>query len=1302
MNRLLERQLKRNGVDYAALPEAVRQFIDDVGRSYDHHDADRALTERSIELSSQELVEANRRLAKEAKNQSVILENLRSAIITLSAEQEPSTAAQAMIDSDPVALSDFLMQQFRRKKEAEDTVRIYEMAVRSTSDGIVISDPSQPDNPIIFCNPAFLQVTGYTAEEVMGKNCRFLQGTDRDQAGLQVIREAIVNKRGCHVRIRNYRKSGEMFWNDFRLSPIFDASHRLKFYIGVQTDVTADMVREQFHRTLSQQRKELMHVAEEVLAAQTEAQVVQVIVERLEHILPFDTAALYTMDNDAHMLRPLALMGPQWTAPNLDEWSIPFGTGIIGSIIAAGKGELVNNAHRDPRAVYPKGVDIIQEHLIVQPVRSGANVWGAFIINRMSEMTFTSDEYEVVQFLTSYASLALQNIHLLQQLSENERTQRTILHTISDGVVGIDDQGSIFFVNEGIEKIFGYDAPSLMGANIGSLVPDRLQEAHRNGFERYGKSGVRHLAQWHEIKLPGRHRDGHDIPLEISFGESSLNGKRIFTGIIRDITERKRAEEILRATSSRLTSLIQTIQAGVLVEDETRHISLINQNFCDLFSIPVPSEQLMGTDCSQAAEQSKMLFADPVAFIERIEQLLRERRVVTNDELTLADGRTFERDYIPIFVADEYKGHMWLYRDITVRKRNEVEVELLSRFPAENPNPVFRVDADFRTLYLNEPALTMLFNVGAEGSAMVPPEWRPIIESIMLKGKPGEFEIVGQHGTPVYLAHFSPVSSTGYTNIYVTDVTERKVAEWEATKAKRLAEESLRAKQDFLAKMSHELRTPMNAVLGLANLLLNTPLSQEQMTLLQGIKSSGANLLVIINDILDLAKIEAGKLTIDRSDVVLTDMLENILIGLRPMAQQKNITLDVRIDPAIPEVIKGDAVRLGQIVINLISNAIKFTHRGSVTLTCSVWTPEGGAPELRLAVTDTGIGIPEHKLQAIFDAFSQASQDIAVRYGGTGLGLTIVQQLVALMKGTIIVESSEGIGSTFTVTLPLEQSTVQRSAAVRSAHSTVRYEALNGTVLLVEDNPANQMVAVKTMALWNIDADVAPDGYAALEMLQQKRYDLVLMDIQMPGMDGFQTTKCIRKELPEPVRSIPIIAMTASVLYDPEARAIAGGMNGYISKPFELEDFYTKLSRFLSFGGAASGQTETQAGTKRYRHLDTGFLESIARDNPTFVRDMVMLFEQNTPKYLGAIREGAVTHDFNAVKRAAHTMKPTGAYIGIAALKPLATELERCAEGRDADGELMPTLQKLEMLCEEIFRDITEWKNDNPPNGSEP
>lgn len=1301
VNKLLERQLQRNGIVLSELPEHLQKMFESVSQSYDHHDTDRALIERSMDLSSHELTEANQKLRLETDRQKVVLEKLKSAILSLPGKEGEIFYSRQIEDDDLILVADFLAGQIRQRSEAEQKLRIYELAINSTSDGIILTDPHLPDNPIIFCNPAFLKITGYSMEEVLGKNGRFLHTHHRDQPGLQKVRDAITAGTFCHVLLKNVKKNGEAYWNDFRLSPVYDNDNDLKYFVGVQNDITLEVKKEEQLISSASQRKELMHIAEDILAAQTEAKVIEVIVNRLENIVRFDTAAIYIVDDENGILRPIAVVGPHWTSPNLEEWKIAKGTGTIGFIVDSKNGELINNSHRDPRTVYPKGAVIKQEHLIVQPLRSGDKVWGAFAVNRMSEQQFTEIEYEMVQFLTSYASLSLQNISLISKLTDSEQSLRNVLETISDGVVSIDHRGTILYANEGIEKIFGYDPLELNGADLEILMPEFYRPLHREGIQRYLETGKKHLNDWHSVNLPGRHKNGHEVPLEISFGESNKGGKQIFTGIIRDITERMKAEELLRATTTRLTMLIQTINAGVLVEDETRHISLINKTFCSMFGIPVAPDVLIGADCSQSAEQSKPMFLDPEGFILRIDSILKNRSIVTNEECLLADGRVFERDYIPIFVDEGYKGHLWLYRDITIRKTNEAEMEKLARFTNENPNPALRVTKEHQIIYMNSPGRRMLMEVGSQRNDIIPAGWQAIVDSTLANDKTTEFEIAAAEGTPVYLTHFVPVKQSGYVNVYGRDITERKVAEWDATRAKMIAEESMRAKQDFLAKMSHELRTPMNAVLGLTNLIMNTPLTEDQHSMMEGIKSSGRNLLVIINDILNLAKIEAGKLEIDSSDFIFREMIENIRVSMFPLAQQKGIDLLFAIDQNLPDVLKGDPVRLGQVIINLLSNAIKFTQQGGVQLHCRRIEPLDGTERMRIDVIDSGIGIPEEKLRSIFDAFSQASQDISVRYGGTGLGLTIVEQLTGLLKGEVTVTSEPGKGSIFSVTLPLIVSEKDKdSVKAASIRSKVTFNALNGSVLLVEDNATNQLVAVKTMEMWNIDVDVASDGYEALKKLNVSTYDLVLMDIQMPGIDGFETTRRIRTECPEPQRSTPIFAMTASVLYDPEARAMKGGMNGYISKPFELEDLYMKIAPYLGIGpipNTVKGPAEVTHDTvAEYRHLNTAMLERIAPNNPEFIREMLHLFEKNTPSYVDALKQALHVHDYVALKQAAHKLKPTGAYIGVESLKPMMAEIELLAEHQTDASLIAERIGELDVLCQEIYSDILHWKNITP------
>ncbi len=360
-------------------------------------------------------------------------------------------------------------------------------------------------------------------------------------------------------------------------------------------------------------------------------------------------------------------------------------------------------------------------------------------------------------------------------------------------------------------------------------------------------------------------------------------------------------------------------------------------------------------------------------------------------------------------------------------------------------------------------------------------------------------------------------------------------------------------RQQFLANMSHEIRTPMNAIVGLTNLLMKSPLNEQQEKYLAVIQKSGANLLVIINDILDLAKIESGKMELEAVPMPLISCIQNIhtILGLK--AQEKGIGINTIIAPEIPEYVLGDETRITQVIMNLAGNAIKFTEKGSVTIEVSVHEPSAHRPVLHFSVKDTGIGIPANKLDTIFESFGQASSDTTRKFGGTGLGLTISKQLVEMHGGELKVSSTPGVGSDFYFNIPYYICDKPAQKTETEAEKSVSMAGKR--ILLVEDNEFNQMVAVDTLLdiYPDITVDVAPSGQEALDMLSQQEYSFIFMDIQMPGMDGYQTTRSIR-QLEDPAkRNIRICAMTANVTREEIDECAAAGMNDFMIKPFTMD-----------------------------------------------------------------------------------------------------------------------------------------------------
>ncbi len=463
---------------------------------------------------------------------------------------------------------------------------------------------------------------------------------------------------------------------------------------------------------------------------------------------------------------------------------------------------------------------------------------------------------------------------------------------------------------------------------------------------------------------------------------------------------------------------------------------------------------------------------------------------------------------------------------------------------------------------------------------------------------------------------------------------ERKQAEEELIKAKKEAEESVKSKDQFLTNMSHEIRTPMNAILGFTQLLIQTKLSNKQEDFANSVKVAAENLLSIINDILDFSKIESGVIEIEPSPTNIRQILKNVFDLLKISASQKQLQFTYHIDENLPKWVMCDALRLNQILINLVGNAIKFTEKGTVEFSAELTEETPEHTHIRFKVKDTGIGIQTDKHSSIFERFNQVNNEINRKYEGTGLGLSISKNLIELMGGRLEMISEVNQGSEFSFVLKLSRS-IQDSSVEDKGEIVSRQIQGKLNILLVEDNLLNQKLAKNVLNNFGFEVTIADNGLIGLDVLKHQSFDLILMDLQMPELDGYQTTKIIRKDLR---LTLPIIAMTAHSIVGEKEKCIEAGMNDFISKPFNQRELLEKISKLAEHKNNDTNMKEETANTDN-TSINLSYLYELSNGNKQFESEMISLFIHQVPKEMLTLRRAFDEHEYGRIAEIAHKMK---------------------------------------------------------------
>ncbi len=491
----------------------------------------------------------------------------------------------------------------------------------------------------------------------------------------------------------------------------------------------------------------------------------------------------------------------------------------------------------------------------------------------------------------------------------------------------------------------------------------------------------------------------------------------------------------------------------------------------------------------------------------------------------------------------------------------------------------------------------------------------------------------------------------------------------ELARVKELVKESARAKERFQANMSHEMRTPMNAIVGFTDLLRKTELNEEQQQYADAIKVSAENLLIITNDILDFSKLTSGRIEFEQIPFRPVQVLSGLTEMMLPKATEKNINLRIVSDSGLPDYLIGDPSRLNQVLQHLTDNAIKFTEKGEVLIGVTLLQETADDMEIEFYVQDTGIGIPEDLQGYIFDSYNQVHNDASRKYGGTGLGLAIVKQLIELQGGRVFVSSKPGEGSRFSFRIFYKKHSAASENAGKMTADAANLESMKDlNILLVEDNVLNQLLARKVLNNWGWKVEVAENGLVAIQKLEEQEFDLILMDIQLPEMNGYEAARHIRNKMPYPKQQTPIIAMTAHAFSGEKEKCLKAGMDDYISKPFNQDMLRSKIVAVLSSKRKDGNSepmhypvksTDSNASPK---HIDLSYLKQLAEGDNEFVAEMIALFIEQTPSEIEKLEIYLLKKEWGALHTLSHKLRSSVSFAGIKELEEWLLAIEEYTE----------------------------------------
>lgn len=880
-----------------------------------------------------------------------------------------------------------------------------------------------------------------------------------------------------------------------------------------------------------------------------------------------------------------------------------------------------------------------------------------------------------------------------RELEQSEKRYRQIVEQAEDFIFRTDPKGYFTYANPVAYQKLGYTSKELIGSHFTEFVlPEYRDELMSLYIDRREN---REINTYQELPIVSKNADIIWVGQNVQFILEDDEIKEV-TGVARDISERKIAEDTLITTQLRFTSLITNLHSGVLVETEDRKVVLANRLFCKLLQIPMTPKELEGTDCNLSAIRSKHLFIKPNKFVLRVDELIKDKKVVVGEEIHMVNGKILERDYIPIWSKNKYMGHLWQYRDITekyhaeekLRKSEEkyrgiIENMELGLMEVDNNDVIVKAYNWFcdMTGYKEEEivgkvARDVFIKDEFKGELIRQNKNREKGETgvyeTQIKKKDGSLIWVLISGAPIIDDQGKVIGSIGIHY----DITNRKNMEDDLEQAKQVAEEAELAEKQFLARMSHEIRTPLNAIIGMSHLMEDTPLNEEQRDYVDSLKSSSDILQKLISDILDLSKITAGGFEINERTFDLAGTIQSLQKTFQLKVTGTPVEIVAEIDEGIKNMLIGDDLLLNQILLNLVGNAVKFTEEGEVKIKVQKLKSEIGKCKVQFTVSDTGIGISPDRIEAIFENFKQANNEIRFQFGGTGLGLPIAKELVELQGGKISVKSELGKGTDFVFSINYKDSKVLISEVAHKPNDILNLDVAK--VLVAEDNYMNRKYIDALFKKWNLKYEFAVNGRKAVEAAAKEKFDIILMDISMPEMNGYDSTIQIRNTA-NPNKDTPIIALTASAMISKKDKAYEVGMSDYLAKPFKPEQLKGIIQKYNQRIELKTDiEKEESTDFKFNKALNIPHLEYLYKNDLNYAFEIFNLFIDYTLIEYKKLRPLLEQRKIETLQHLAHKIKPNFSLVGLTDIEKQMLQLEKLAEAKGAIPELEALLDSLD------------------------